>query len=133
MNCRNFDRRLVLSFERNSRETALLESLAMCDKIAWLKLLFVTNPRRKVTGHLSASPRKLTSKSPKEWKKICLQNKIPPLSRKASSRQTRICPDFTTSSRPTKQAPILKYDLSYPTSMDPPNTFDGFLPTPLNR
>ena len=67
------------------------------------------------------------------WKKICVQNKIPPpLSKKASLRQTRIFPGSTISSRPIKQVPILKYDLSYPTSMDPPNAFHGFLPTPLN-
>ena len=58
--------------------------------------------------------------------------KSPLLSKKASLRQTRVCPGSTISSRPIKQAPILKYDLSYPTSMDPPNAFHGFLPTPLN-
>ena len=79
----------------------------------------------------ACQPRQSKIKLTQPGRRSAYKIKSPLLSKKASLRQTRICPGSTISSRPIKQAPIL-YDLSYPTSMDPPNAFHGFLPTPLN-
>ena len=67
------------------------------------------------------------------WKNIYLQNKFPLLSEEVFSPQTPTCPGSTISSRPTKPARILKYDPSYPSSMDQPNASHGCSPTPSNR
>ena len=79
----------------------------------------------------ACQPRQSKIKLTQPGRRSAYKIKSPLLSKKASLRQTRICPGSTISSRPIKQAPIL-YDLSYPTSVDPPNAFHGFLPTPLN-
>ena len=64
------------------------------------------------------------------WKKICVQNKIPLFDQKSFLASNTDLSRFYHLIKTHKAGPDIK--ISYPTSMDPPNAFHGFLPTPLN-
>ena len=79
------------------------------------------------------SAKAIENKVNSTWKNVCLQNKFPPLSGRASSPQTPISPGSTTLSKPTNLVQLLKYDLLYLTPMDQPSASHGCSPTPLNQ
>ena len=63
------------------------------------------------------------------WKKVCLWNEIPLF---CPEELHRLKHQPTTSSRHTKLAQLLKYDLLYLTAMDQHSASHGCSPTPLN-